>query len=57
MPKIKMGKLLIHSDQGFHYTHPLHMKTQKGYGVKQSMPRKGNYLNNAPIESFFWTFK
>lgn len=57
MPKRKREKLLIHSDQGFHYTNPMYMETLKGYGVKQSMSRKGNCLDNAPIESFFGHLK
>ena len=57
MPKKKREKLMIHSDQGFHYTHPLYVETLRGYGVKQSMSRKGNCLDNAPIESFFGHLK
>jgi len=50
-------RLIIHSDQGTHYTHPMYIKTLKKYGVTQSMSRKGNCLDNAPIESFFGHFK
>ena len=57
MPKREREKLLIHSDQGFHYTHPTYMETLKEYGVKQSMSRKGHCLDNAPIESFFGHLK
>ena len=57
MPKMKREKLLIHSDQGFHYTNPTYMETLKEYGVKQSMSRKGSCLDNAPIESFFGHLK
>ena len=53
----KREKLLIHSDQGFHYTNPMYMETLKGYGVKESMSMKGNCLDNAPIESFFGHLK
>lgn len=50
-------KLMIHSDQGSHYTSPYYQNILKGAGVKQSMSRRGNCLDNAPIESFFGHFK
>lgn len=49
--------LIIHSDQGWHYTHPLYVKKLKELGITQSMSRKGNCLDNAPIESFFGHLK
>ncbi|WP_135501973.1 IS3 family transposase [Planococcus koreensis] len=48
---------MIHSDQGFHYTHPEYQQRVKEMGLKQSMSRRGNCLDNAPIESFFGHFK
>ena len=51
------NNLIIHSDQGFHYTHPLYINKLKEFGVIQSMSRKGNCLDNAPIESFFGHLK
>lgn len=48
---------LIHSDQGFHYTHPEFQKRVKELGLTQSMSRKGNCWDNAPMESFFGHFK
>ncbi|MFD0051691.1 IS3 family transposase, partial [Actinomycetes bacterium NPDC127524] len=48
---------LLHSDQGFHYTHPEYRKRVKELGFTQSMSRKGNCLDNAPMESFFGHFK
>lgn len=33
---------LLHSDQGFHYTHPLFQQKVKDTGLRQSMSRKGN---------------
>lgn len=50
-------KLIMHSDQGFHYTNLLYINKLKRYGVIQSMSRKGNCLDNAPIESFFGHMK
>jgi len=42
---------LIHSDQGFHYTHPRYIATLKDLSIVQSMSRKGNCIDNAPTES------
>jgi putative transposase len=50
-------KLMIHSDQGVHFTHESYRKKLKENGVTQSMSRKGNCLDNAPIESFFGLLK
>ena len=44
---------IIHSDQGVHYTNPRYMAMIKELHMIQSMSRKGNCLDNAPIESFF----
>ena len=49
--------LIIHSDQGWHYTHPYYVNKLKELGITQSMSRKGNCLDNAPIESFFGHLK
>lgn len=49
--------LILHSDQGFHYTHPIFRQKLKDLKIIQSMSRKGNCLDNAPIESFFGHFK
>lgn len=49
--------ILIHSDQGFHYTNPTYIKMVKDLGMIQSMSRKGNCIDNAPIESFFGHMK
>lgn len=48
---------MIHSDQGVHYTHPEFQQRVKEMGLKQSMSRRGNCLDNAPMESFFGHFK
>lgn len=49
--------MIIHSDQSWHYTHPLYISELKKLGITQSMSRKGNCLDNAPIESFFGHMK
>ena len=48
---------LIHSDQGFHYTNPLYIEKIKQLSIVQSMSRKGNCIDNAPMESFFGHLK
>ncbi len=48
---------ILHSDQGFHYTHPLFQDKVKKLKIKQSMSRRGNCWDNAPMESFFGHFK
>lgn len=48
---------LIHSDQGFHYTNPEYISRVKQLDMAQSMSRKGNCIDNAPMESFFGHFK
>lgn len=55
-PKQKNG-LMVHSDQGYHFTHVSFRSLLNENGVTQSMSRKGNCLDNAPIESFFGLIK
>ena len=50
-------KLMVHSDQGFHFTHNSFSKILEINGVSQSMSRRGNCLDNAPIETFFGIIK
>lgn len=50
-------KLMIHSDQGLHYTHLSYRKKLEDHKIEQSMSRRGNCLDNAPIESFFGLIK
>lgn len=59
---MKHGSLLdatayVHSDQGVHYTHPKFQSILKGFNLGQSMSRKGNCWDNAPMESFFGHMK
>ena len=49
--------IMIHSDQGFHYTNPVYIEIVKELKMIQSMSRKGNCIDNAPIESFFGHMK
>lgn len=50
-------KTLIHSDQGFHYTNPAYITMVKKLNLVQSMSRKGNCIDNSPMESFFGHLK
>jgi len=50
-------KLVLHSDQGWHYQQAQYRHVLSERGVKQSMSRKGNCLDNAAMESFFGTLK
>jgi len=52
-----LKNVLIHSDQGVHYTNPKFQNNLKGLGMIQSMSRKGNCIDNAPMESFFGHMK
>jgi putative transposase len=47
----------IHSDQGWHYQHKKWVKTLKDNKVFQSMSRKGNCIDNSPMENFFGLMK
>ncbi|WP_367294155.1 IS3 family transposase [Levilactobacillus brevis] len=48
---------IIHSDQGWHYQLDYYMKKLSEHEFIQSMSRKGNCHDNAPIESFFHLYK
>ena len=49
--------LILHSDQGWQYQHKHYQRMLKSKGVRQSMSRKGNCLDNAVIENFFGLLK
>ena len=49
--------LILHSDQGWHYQHKKYQRMLCSKGVRQSMSRKGNCLDNAVIENFFGLLK
>jgi len=51
------NKLIFHSDQGAQYGSDEFKEMLSQYGVIQSMSRKGNCYDNAPMESFFHTLK
>ena len=49
--------LIIHSDRGSQYASHAFRKRLRDCKFLQSMSRKGNCYDNAPMESFFKTFK
>ena len=49
--------LILHSDQGWQYQHKQYQKMLCGKGIRQSMSRKGNCLDNAVMENFFGLLK
>lgn len=55
--RVSFTDVLIHSDQGVHYTHPDYIHAIQELGMVQSMSGKGNCIDNAPIESFFGHMK
>ena len=50
-------KLILHSDQGWQYQHKQYQSMLRKKGVRQSMSRKGNCLDNAVMENFFGLLK
>lgn len=49
--------LIFHSDQGWQYQNARYQKRLSDKGIRQSMSRKGNCLDNAVIENFFGLLK
>ena len=49
--------LVFHSDQGWQYQHKTYQYRLKEKGIKQSMSRKGNCLDNSIMENFFGLLK
>jgi transposase InsO family protein len=49
--------LILHSDQGWQYQMKQYQNLLREKGIKQSMSRKGNCLDNAIIENFFGILK
>lgn len=50
-------KPLIHSDRGWHYQMKSYQRMLEKKGLRQSMSRKGNCLDNAVMENFFGHLK
>lgn len=52
-----LRKVIIHTDQGRQYFSQDYRKLLQTLGVRQSMSRKGNCLDNSPAEAFFARLK
>ncbi|RMX34574.1 IS3 family transposase [Mycoplasmopsis fermentans] len=52
-----LNNVLIHSDQGWQYTHQDYIDYLKEKNAIQSMSRKGNCLDNSPTECLFSVIK
>lgn len=50
-------QVVIHSDQGIHYTCTSVQEYLKQHNIQQSMSRRGNCWDNAPQESFYAILK
>jgi transposase InsO family protein len=51
------GPEILHSDQGSTYATAAYRALLENQGIRQSMCRKGDCWDNAPMESFFHTLK
>lgn len=49
--------VILHSDQGWQYQHKDYQDALEEHGIKQSMSRKGNCLDNSMMENFFGLMK
>lgn len=49
--------LILHSDQGWQYQMYEYQQRLKKKGIRQSMSRKGNCLDNSVMENFFGLLK
>jgi len=49
--------LIFHSDQGWQYQHKYYQERLINKGIRQSMSRKGNCLDNSVMENFFGLLK
>jgi putative transposase len=49
--------LIHHSDRGVQYASKPYREVLGRHGIRQSMSRKGDCLDNAPMESFFASLK
>ena len=55
--KNELKKLILHSDQGWHYRHQNFRDILEEFKINQSMSRKGTPIDNAKMESFFAILK
>lgn len=57
IPKVQRKNVILHSDQGWHFTNWQYIKLLKENNITQSISSKGSCIDNIPIESFFSILK
>ena len=57
VPYKQRKNLILHSDQGWHFTNWQYVKLLKENNIQQSISNKGSCVDNVPIESFFSILK
>ena len=57
VPFEQRRNLILHSDQGWHFTNMVYQKLLADNNIIQSISAKGSSVDNVPIESFFSTLK
>lgn len=57
VPSEQRQNLILHSDQGWHFTNWQYVKLLKENNITQSISSKGSCIDNVPIESFFSILK
>lgn len=57
VPYEQRKNLILHSDQGWHFTNIAYINLLKEKNIIQSISAKGSSVDNVPIESFFSTLK
>lgn len=53
----ELDGLIFHSDQKWQYQHESYQQRLKNKGIKQSMSREGNSMDNGMMENFFGLLK
>lgn len=57
IPYNERKQLILHSDQGWHFTNLQYQKLLKDNNIIQSISARGSSVDNVPIESFFSALK
>ena len=57
VPAEQRENLILHSDQGWHFTHWQYVRKLQENNITQSISAKGSSVDNVPIESFFSCLK
>ena len=57
VPYNERKDLILHSDQGWHFTHWVYRQLLLDNHITQSISAKGSSVDNVPIESFFSALK